>query len=97
MARRSRIRCATRLLLETGHSPVYYFPREDVRMDLLERTDHHTRCPHKGEASSWNLKVGDRTVENAVWSYEQPLEQMAGDQGIPGLLLGQGRPLVRGG
>jgi uncharacterized protein (DUF427 family) len=65
------------LLLETGHSPVYYFPREDVRMGLLERTEHHTHCPHKGEASYWNLKVGDRMVENAVWSYEQPLEQMA--------------------
>jgi uncharacterized protein (DUF427 family) len=45
----------TRLLLETGHMPVYYFPREDVRMDLLEPTNHRTRCPSKGEASYWNL------------------------------------------
>ncbi len=61
------------LLLETGHRPVYYFPRADVRMDLLEPTSHRTRCPHKGEASHFNLKLGDRTVENAVWSYQQPL------------------------
>ncbi len=30
------------IMLETGHVPVYYFPREDVRMDLLARTDHST-------------------------------------------------------
>ena len=66
---------ATTLLLELGHRPVYYFPRDDVRMDFLERTNHRTRCPHKGEASYWTLKVGGRTVENAVWSYEHPIEQ----------------------
>jgi uncharacterized protein (DUF427 family) len=67
-----------RLLFETRHMPVYYFPREDVRMDLLEPTNHRTRCPYKGEASYWSLKIGDRTVENAVWSYEQPLEAAVG-------------------
>jgi len=61
------------LLRETGHRPVYYFPREDVRMDLLQPTDHHTRCPYKGEASYWTIKVGDRAAENAVWSYVSPL------------------------
>ena len=34
---------------ETGHDPVYYFPRQDVQMQRLIRTDHHTRCPFKGE------------------------------------------------
>jgi uncharacterized protein (DUF427 family) len=66
----------TLLLLETGHRPVYYFPRAAVRMDLLERTGHHTRCPYKGEASYWTLKANGREVENAVWSYEQPIEGM---------------------
>lgn len=69
------------LLLETGHVPVYYFPRKDVRMDLLEPTNHRTRCPYKGEASYWNLKAGNRTVENAVWSYEQPLDAAAAIKG----------------
>lgn len=36
---------------ETGHAPVYYVPEKDMRLDLLHRTDHHTRCPYKGEAS----------------------------------------------
>ena len=33
---------STLLLLETGHRPVYYFPRADVRMDLMAPTSHHT-------------------------------------------------------
>jgi uncharacterized protein (DUF427 family) len=63
-----------KLLHEHGHLPIYYFPREDVRFDLLEPTDHHTRCPWKGEASYWSLRVGDRVVENAVWGYPEPLD-----------------------
>ncbi|MGZ4201880.1 MAG: DUF427 domain-containing protein [Thermoleophilaceae bacterium] len=63
-----------KLLHEHGHLPVYYFPEEDVRMDLLEPSDHSTTCPWKGEASYWSVRVGDRVAENAVWSYLDPLE-----------------------
>lgn len=63
-----------KLLHEHGHLPIYYFPREDVRFDLLEPTDHHTRCPWKGEASYWSVRVGDRMAENAVWGYPEPLD-----------------------
>ena len=45
------------LLFETGYRPVYYFPRKDVRMDLLERTEHRTHCPYKGDASYWTIKL----------------------------------------
>jgi uncharacterized protein (DUF427 family) len=64
----------SKLLHEHGHLPIYYFPREDVRVDLLEPTDHHTRCPWKGEASYWSVRVGDRLAENAVWGYPEPLD-----------------------
>jgi uncharacterized protein (DUF427 family) len=67
---------ATLLLLESGHRPVYYFPRADVRMDLMAATTHHTRCPYKGEASYFSLDADGRAVENAVWSYEQPIDGM---------------------
>ena len=53
---------------------VYYIPRKDVRMDRLERTAHSTHCPFKGDASYFSLKGGP---ENAVWSYEQPYDEMA--------------------
>jgi uncharacterized protein (DUF427 family) len=73
----------TVLLLEAGCSPVYYFPREHVRMDLLQSTDRRTNCPSKGEAAYWSLKCGARTIEDAVWGYEQPV---AGAEPIAGRL-----------
>lgn len=66
-----------RLLHETGLMPQLYVPREDVRFDLLEETDHSTHCPFKGDASYWSIRAGDRTAENAVWAYPQPREPSA--------------------
>jgi uncharacterized protein (DUF427 family) len=65
-------------VLETRHAPVLYFPRDDARMDLFERTDHHTFCPFKGEASYFSLRVGEQAAENAVWTYEDPFAEVAG-------------------
>jgi uncharacterized protein (DUF427 family) len=64
------------LLYETRHIPVYYFPRADVRTDLLTPTEHHSYCPYKGTASYWSIKVGDRTAENAVWAYPDPYDEV---------------------
>lgn len=61
------------LLHEFGRLPVFYFPQDDVRMDLLEATEYHTSSPLKGEASYWTLRVGDRVAENAAWGYPSPL------------------------
>jgi uncharacterized protein (DUF427 family) len=63
-----------KLLHEHGHLPIYYFPEDEVRTDLLEPTEHHTTCPWKGEASYWSVRVGDRVAENAVWGYPDPIE-----------------------
>jgi uncharacterized protein (DUF427 family) len=60
------------LLLESGHQPVYYFPRADVRFDLLHASEHKTHCPYKGDAAYWHLTIGGRTIENAVWGYPRP-------------------------
>jgi uncharacterized protein (DUF427 family) len=62
-----------KLMHETGHLPVYYFPSEVVRMELLEESDHATHCSFKGDASYWSVKVGDRVAENAVWGYPEPM------------------------
>lgn len=67
---------------ETGHSPVYYLPEKDVRTDLLHRTEHHTRCPYKGEASYWTIEAGEGGAsgrsENAVWGYLTPYDEVTG-------------------
>jgi len=62
------------LLQESGLMPLYYFPPEDVRTDLLEPTDKHTHCPKKGDASYYTARVGDRVVENVAWYYPDPIE-----------------------
>jgi len=67
-----------KLVFETRHLPVYYFPRDDVRMDLLSPTDHATHCPYKGDASYWTVTVGNRSAENAVWGYLDPIDGVGG-------------------
>ena len=64
------------LMREEGtYIPVYYFPREDVRMDLLNKTAHTTHCGYKGEASHFHIEAGGNTAANAAWSYEAPPAQ----------------------
>ena len=60
---------------ETRLAPVFYFPREDVRMEFLDKSDRHTHCPFKGNASYWTIRVGDQSVANAAWSYETPYDE----------------------
>ena len=68
----------TLIVRETKHDPVFYFPRDDVRFELLERTQHGSFCPFKGEASYWSVRIGGETLRDAVWSYEDPFEQVGG-------------------
>lgn len=65
------------LLHETGHLPVYYFPPEDVRSELLVPSDNTTTCPFKGEAGYHSLRIGDRFVRDAVWEYRDPVDSVS--------------------
>jgi uncharacterized protein (DUF427 family) len=67
---------------ETDHGPVYYVPEKDVRLDLMHPTEHHTRCPYKGEASYWTIELpadtgSGRRSENAVWAYPSPYDEVS--------------------
>ncbi|MEQ8267894.1 MAG: DUF427 domain-containing protein [Parvibaculum sp.] len=64
-------------LFEGNYAPVFYLPREDVKMDLLTPTESLTWCPFKGEAHYWALAAGGQDVHDAVWSYEDPFVEMA--------------------
>ncbi len=64
-------------LREGGMPPVQYIPRDDAEMDLFERTEHRTHCPHKGDASYYSLTAGGIERANAVWSYEAPFPAVA--------------------
>ena len=66
-------------LKEGGYPAVYYFPRQDVKMERLARSSHKTHCPFKGEASYYSIAGG---AANAAWSYEQPYDEMLDIQGL---------------
>jgi len=68
----------TLLVKESNHGAVVYFPREDVRFDLLEPTDHESFCPFKGVASYWTLRAAGRSEDNVVWSYQDPFDEVTG-------------------
>lgn len=63
------------LLHETAHLPQLYLPREDVRADLLEPTDHRTHCPFKGDASYLTVRARGAVAEDAIWAYSEPLPE----------------------
>ena len=66
------------LELNEGDLPsVIYFPRGDIAMAFLDSTDKTTHCPHKGDASYFSVVTKSRTLENAVWSYETPNDDVA--------------------
>ena len=68
-------------LKEAGYKAVQYFPREDVAMEFLHRTEHHSHCPYKGDASYYSVMRDGLVAENVVWTYEDPypaVEQIRG-------------------
>lgn len=60
------------VLREATYPPVYYLPREDADMAALERSDHSSYCPYKGEASYYSVTAGGAKSRNAIWTYETP-------------------------
>ena len=61
------------VLKEADYDPVFYFPRKDIEMSVLQNSDHHTHCPHKGEASYLTIMRDGTIVDNFAWSYPAPL------------------------
>lgn len=61
-----------KLLHETGKLAAHYYPMDQIRCELLERSPDGGNDEHKGESRQWHLRVGDRFVENAVTEYLAP-------------------------
>ena len=61
---------AALMLREASYPAVAYIPRKDVNMALLERTQHSTYCPYKGDCSYYSIPGGGTRSVNAVWTYE---------------------------
>ncbi len=68
-------------LHEATLSAVQYIPRKDVDMAQLERTQHATYCPYKGDAIYYSILAGGSRSVDAVWSYESPYPAVAAIKG----------------
>jgi len=64
-------------LREATYPPVEYIPRKDVDFSQLERTDHASYCPYKGDCNYYSVPAGGKKSVNAVWTYENPCPAVA--------------------
>jgi uncharacterized protein (DUF427 family) len=62
---------------EASYPPVFYVPLEDVDQRLLRRSEHHTWCPYKGEASYYDVVAGEGDLPAVVWYYDDPFPAVA--------------------
>lgn len=68
-------------LVENGHPPVVYIPRDDIAMAFLEKTGKRTTGPYMGEATHYSIVTKSTVLADAAWSYETPkpgAERIAG-------------------
>src|SRR5690349_2813812 len=68
-------------LQESTYPPVQYVPAADVDTTLLNRTNHSTYCPFKGDCAYYSIAVDGSTAKNAVWTYEAPYAAVAAIKG----------------
>ncbi len=76
--------CHGTMLHESGMLPQWYLPLDDIRADLLVESSTSTHCPFKGDASYYSVQVGDRLVEDAIWTYRAPNPESAWLEGLAG-------------
>lgn len=63
------------ILKEVGRTvmnPVFYFPKEDVQVELIKEDGRSTHCPIKGDATYWTIANAPEAPYFA-WSYEEAL------------------------
>lgn len=65
-------------LREADYPVAQYIPRKDVDFSQLERTEHQSYCPFKGDASYFSITTAGQPSENSVWTYETPYDAVAG-------------------
>lgn len=67
-----------RKVLEVGqdiYEPVLYFPRVDVRMELLVESEKTTHCPLKGDTEYFDIVINEHRINDAAWSYIQTFDR----------------------
>ncbi|MEE3853171.1 DUF427 domain-containing protein [Gordonia sp. LSe1-13] len=68
---------SAQVLREAQYPPVRYVPLADVDQALLRDSATTTYCPYKGEATYYDLVIGEDVATDAIWSYREPYEAVA--------------------
>lgn len=50
----------------------WYFPPSAIHREFFKDSDHHTTCPWKGEASYYDVVIGDEVNDFGAWYYPEP-------------------------
>jgi len=76
VAKRYRATWHGAVLAESAETVVvegnHYFPRAAVDEEHLRPSDRHTTCHWKGEASYYDVVIGDKVNPDAAWYYPTP-------------------------
>ena len=59
------------IVIEGNH----YFPPESVKTEYLVESTTTTVCPWKGDASYYDIVIGDNVNKDAAWYYPEPKEK----------------------
>lgn len=69
-------------LFESNLPPRWYLLREDVVAELVP-TDTVTRCPYKGTAGYYSVRLANGELEkDLLWFYEEPFDEVRGIEGL---------------
>ncbi|UAB81564.1 DUF427 domain-containing protein [Marixanthomonas sp. SCSIO 43207] len=55
------------IVIENNH----YFPPETIKKEFFKKSESHTHCPWKGQASYYNLEVNGEKNRDAAWFYPE--------------------------
>jgi len=55
-------------VIENNH----YFPEDSIKKEFFKKTETHSTCPWKGEASYYSLEVNGETNKDSAWYYPNP-------------------------
>jgi uncharacterized protein (DUF427 family) len=65
------------LVWEVPYYPAYYFPREDVRTELLTESGNTDRSPSRGTATLFTIQAGAKEAVDAARIYrDSPIEEL---------------------
>lgn len=63
------------LMIESPYEIHYYFPEEDVHTEYLVDEGAINESKFRGNAKAFSVKVVDKTVEEAAWTYPETKEK----------------------